>query len=65
MFYYLTLIFAINLVERIAPISSVDVNSECIFDSSPPMISSSATYKSIEMEKIDLALMKSGKEGIF
>ena len=64
MSYYLTLIFATSLVARIATVSSVDANSECIFDSFPPMRSSYATYESIEIEKIDLALMKSGKEGI-
>ncbi len=61
MFYYLTQIFATILAE-IATVSSVDVNSKCLYDTSTPMSNSFAKYEIIEIEKIDLALMKSGKE---
>jgi len=61
MFYYLTQIFA-TILAGIATVSSVEVNSKCFFDTSTPMINSFAKYESIEIEKIDLAWMKSGKK---
>lgn len=61
MFYYLIQIFA-TILAGIATVASVDVNSICLFDTSTPMSNSFAKYEIIEIEKTDLALMKSGKE---